>query len=109
MGSVSSEHLGLSGTTSGDVLSGADDTKEPEQKQLRPVQWATLDELLDKLLFLAVSGDGKVLRFHAFANWYSLAAITRSDIHFELSSDISEIRNSSKRCPGHAKEDAFPG
>ena len=24
----------------------------------RPVQWATLDELLDKLLFLAVSGDG---------------------------------------------------
>lgn len=24
----------------------------------RPVPWATLDELLDKLLFLAVSGDG---------------------------------------------------
>ena len=63
MGSVSSEHLGLSATTSGDVLSGADDTKEPEQKQLRPVQWATLDELLDKLLFLAVSGDGKFYDF----------------------------------------------
>ncbi|KAF8898717.1 ras guanine nucleotide exchange factor domain-containing protein [Infundibulicybe gibba] len=29
--------------------------KEP--KELRPAQWATLDELLDKLLFLAVSGD----------------------------------------------------
>ncbi len=24
----------------------------------RPAQWATLEELLDKLLFLAVSGDG---------------------------------------------------
>lgn len=59
MSSVSSEHFGLSGTMPGDVLSGADDTKEPELKQSRPVQWATLDELLDKLLFLAVSGDGK--------------------------------------------------
>ena len=24
----------------------------------RPTQWATLEELLDKLLFLSVSGDG---------------------------------------------------
>jgi hypothetical protein len=32
-------------------------SKEPEAKQSRPAQWATLDELLDKLLFLAVSGD----------------------------------------------------
>lgn len=24
----------------------------------RPAQWATLDELLEKLMFLAVSGDG---------------------------------------------------
>ena len=63
MSSISSDHLGLSGTTSGDALSGAEDAKEPEQKQLRPVQWATLDELLDKLLFLAVSGDGKLYYF----------------------------------------------
>jgi hypothetical protein len=27
----------------------------------RPAQWATLDELLDKLIFLAVSGDGMYL------------------------------------------------
>jgi hypothetical protein len=26
----------------------------------RPAQWATLEDLLDKLLFLAVSGDGMV-------------------------------------------------
>ncbi|KAF5374764.1 hypothetical protein D9758_000275 [Tetrapyrgos nigripes] len=28
-----------------------------KEKESRPAQWATLDELLDKLLFLAISGD----------------------------------------------------
>lgn len=60
-GSVSSDHLHTSDPTSNETLSGSEDVvepKEPEQKPSRPTQWATLDELLDKLLFLAVSGDG---------------------------------------------------
>lgn len=86
MNSISSDHLGLSGTTSGDGLSGAEDgptSKEPEQKQSRPVQWATLDELLDKLLFLAVSGDGK------FDCFMSLIVCT----HWLLSPDAVFISN----------------
>lgn len=56
-GSVSSDQLNTSVT----MVDEADETtcsKELEAKQSRPAQWATLDELLDKLLFLAVSGDG---------------------------------------------------
>lgn len=37
----------------------------------RPSQWADLEELLDKLLFLAVSGDGK----HAL--YFSMELLTR--------------------------------
>lgn len=33
--------------------------KESKEKDASSRPWATLDELLDKLLFLAVSGDGK--------------------------------------------------
>jgi hypothetical protein len=58
-GSLSSDQLHTSVPTSSDRLSDeAVDPKEAEQKPSRPTQWATLDELLDKLLFLAVSGDG---------------------------------------------------
>ena len=63
-GSVSSDQLHTSGPTSSETLSGGEevaDPKEPEQKPTRPTQWTTLDELLDKLLFLAVSGDGTIL------------------------------------------------
>jgi len=59
--SASSDQLHTSGPISSETLSGSEDIadpKEPEQKPSRPTQWATLDELLDKLLFLAVSGDG---------------------------------------------------
>ena len=60
-GSVSSDQLHTSVPTSSEKLSGSEevaDPKEAEQKPSRPTQWATLDELLDKLIFLAVSGDG---------------------------------------------------
>jgi hypothetical protein len=60
-GSVSSDQLHTTVPTSNDQLSGGEevlDLKEVEQKPSRPTQWVTLDELLDKLLFLAVSGDG---------------------------------------------------
>lgn len=60
-GSVSSDQLHTTVPTSSEKLSGGEevvDPKEAEQKPSRPTQWATLDELLDKLIFLAVSGDG---------------------------------------------------
>jgi hypothetical protein len=60
-GSVSSDQLHTSVPTSSEKLGGSEevaDPKEAEQKPSRPTQWATLDELLDKLIFLAVSGDG---------------------------------------------------
>lgn len=73
LGSVSSDHLQALGQASGDALSGGEDVpdpKESEQKQTRPIQWATLDELLDKLLFLAVSGDGKTFQLQAMYHKY---------------------------------------
>jgi hypothetical protein len=39
-----------------------------EIRESRPTQWATLEELLDKLLFLAVSGDGAR---HHFVDYYT--------------------------------------
>ncbi|KAF9015183.1 ras guanine nucleotide exchange factor domain-containing protein [Cyathus striatus] len=36
----------------------------PKERESRPAQWATLDELLDKLLFLAVSGDDPTFITH---------------------------------------------
>jgi hypothetical protein len=62
--SLSSDQVHTTVPTSSERLNGSEelpDPKEAEQKPLRPTQWATLDELLDKLLFLAVSGDGKAL------------------------------------------------
>lgn len=38
--------------------------KEKKEKDQRPAQWATIDELLDKLLFLSVSGDDPVFVTH---------------------------------------------
>ncbi|TFK41136.1 ras guanine nucleotide exchange factor domain-containing protein [Crucibulum laeve] len=38
--------------------------REGKEKEPRPAQWATLDELLDKLLFLAVSGDDPTFVAH---------------------------------------------
>ncbi|KAI0322721.1 ras guanine nucleotide exchange factor domain-containing protein [Amylostereum chailletii] len=39
------------------VEEATEDRSENREKDGRPVPWATLEELLDKLLFLAVSGD----------------------------------------------------
>ena len=60
-GSMSSDQLHTSVPASSEKLTGSEEVAEPqkaEQKSSRPTQWATLDELLDKLLFLAASEDG---------------------------------------------------
>ncbi|KAH8835252.1 ras guanine nucleotide exchange factor domain-containing protein [Flagelloscypha sp. PMI_526] len=40
-----------------DANTSLDDPSFPRDKESKPAHWATLDELLDKLLFLAISGD----------------------------------------------------
>ncbi|THV04927.1 ras GEF [Dendrothele bispora CBS 962.96] len=62
-GSDPSVVYGRSGPTSNSVPPGRSSEEQTavehksEVKESRPAQWATLDELLDKLLFLAISGD----------------------------------------------------
>ncbi|TFK77078.1 ras GEF [Pluteus cervinus] len=54
----------------------AEEHKDSKDKE-RPAQWATLDELLDKLLFLAVSGDDPAFVTH-FLLTYRRFATPRS-------------------------------
>ncbi|KAJ7597057.1 ras guanine nucleotide exchange factor domain-containing protein [Mycena floridula] len=65
------------GPTLVDVVNGArevNEEKKEEKKESRPAQWAGLDDLLDKLMFLAVSGDDAtyithfLLTYRRFAN-----------------------------------------
>ncbi|KAF8078601.1 ras guanine nucleotide exchange factor domain-containing protein [Lyophyllum atratum] len=53
------------------------ESKEGKEKESRPGQWATLDDLLDKLLFLAVSGDDPAYITH-FLLTYRRFAIPRN-------------------------------
>lgn len=68
-GSVSSDQLHTPANkmdeTEAEEAEAIPGSKEPETKQSRPAQWATLEELLDKLLFLAVSGDGMSSAFRS--------------------------------------------
>ncbi|KAF9069038.1 ras guanine nucleotide exchange factor domain-containing protein [Rhodocollybia butyracea] len=45
-----------------------------ESKEMRPAQWATLDELLDKLLFLSVSGDDPTFITHFLLTYRRFAS-----------------------------------
>ncbi|KAJ3824976.1 ras guanine nucleotide exchange factor domain-containing protein [Lentinula raphanica] len=47
---------------------------ENKEKEMRPAQWATLDELLDKLLFLAVSGDDPTFVTHFLLTYRRFAS-----------------------------------
>ncbi|KAL0951160.1 hypothetical protein HGRIS_007892 [Hohenbuehelia grisea] len=66
-----------------DVINGSDDhpeePKEEKESQSRPAQWASLDDLLDKLIFLAVSGDDPAFITH-FLLTYRRFATPRSVI-----------------------------
>ncbi|KAF9459923.1 ras guanine nucleotide exchange factor domain-containing protein [Collybia nuda] len=54
--------------------SGAPNQNREKDKELRPAQWATLDELLDKLLFLAVSGDDPAYITHFLLTYRRFAS-----------------------------------
>lgn len=56
---------------------GVENQKEGKERESRPAQWATLEELLDKLLFLAVSGDDPAYITH-FLLTYRRFATPRS-------------------------------
>jgi hypothetical protein len=47
---------------------------ESKDKEMRPAQWATLDELLDKLLFLSVSGDDPTFITHFLLTYRRFAS-----------------------------------
>ncbi|TDL28449.1 ras GEF [Rickenella mellea] len=47
----------------------AEDRREHKQKDLPPSPWATLEELLDKLFFLSVSGDDPSFISHFFLTY----------------------------------------
>ncbi|KAJ3928633.1 MAG: ras guanine nucleotide exchange factor domain-containing protein [Lentinula lateritia] len=47
---------------------------ESKDKEMRPAQWATLDELLDKLLFLSVSGDDPTFVTHFLLTYRRFAS-----------------------------------
>ncbi|KIY71610.1 ras GEF [Cylindrobasidium torrendii FP15055 ss-10] len=52
----------------------SDERKPPRRQDARPAQWATLDELLDKLLFLAVSGDDPTYITHFLLTYRRFAS-----------------------------------
>ncbi|KAJ4486179.1 ras guanine nucleotide exchange factor domain-containing protein [Lentinula aciculospora] len=47
---------------------------ENKDKEMRPAQWATLDELLDKLLFLSVSSDDSTFVTHFLLTYRRFAS-----------------------------------
>ncbi len=73
----------------------------------RPAQWATLDELLDKLLFLAVSGDGTSTT--NFSNTVSDLYSTRSFIYHAFPTNLPKVCNSKKNHTSYAETHASTG
>jgi hypothetical protein len=71
----------------------------------RSGQYATLAELLDKLLFLAVSGDGK-LPFLTCWHYRIHSIDHRSNVYFAFPSYISKICESSQYIVGYAEANA---
>ncbi|KAH7915776.1 ras guanine nucleotide exchange factor domain-containing protein [Hygrophoropsis aurantiaca] len=76
--SLSSSSLHTSGPTTGESFLGFEDGQEEphnrKEKQIRSVQHATLEELLDKLLFLAVSGDDSTFLSHFLLTYRRFAS-----------------------------------
>ncbi|KIJ21729.1 hypothetical protein PAXINDRAFT_165135 [Paxillus involutus ATCC 200175] len=74
--SLQSSSASLSRPVRGDSLNGFedDDRQVAKEKEIRSVQYATLDELLDKLLFLAVSGDDPTFISHFLLTYRRFAS-----------------------------------
>ncbi|KAG6885276.1 hypothetical protein C0993_003707 [Termitomyces sp. T159_Od127] len=75
----------------------AKEMKEKESNAARPGQWATLDDLLNKLLFLAVSGDDPSYITH-FLLTYRRFASPRSVV-LKMQSRIRELDEKSSGDP----------
>ncbi|KAG6879284.1 hypothetical protein C0992_003888 [Termitomyces sp. T32_za158] len=75
----------------------AKEIKEKESNSARPGQWATLDDLLNKLLFLAVSGDDPSYITH-FLLTYRRFASPRSVV-LKMQSRIRELDEKSSGDP----------
>ncbi|KAE9411110.1 ras GEF [Gymnopus androsaceus JB14] len=57
-----------------ELLPPAKVESKDKDKEMRPAQWATLDELLDKLLFLSVSGDDPTFITHFLLTYRRFAS-----------------------------------
>ncbi|KAH7930993.1 ras GEF [Leucogyrophana mollusca] len=95
--SLSSSSLHTSGPVTGESLLGLEEGQEErpgrKEKESRSVQYATLEELLDKLLFLAVSGDDPTFLSH-FLLTYRRFASPRS-ILLAMQKRMRQLDNSS--------------
>lgn len=69
------------------------------------LQWATLDEILDKLLFVSVSGDGMILCFLSVKRFTNVVDDYRPRLYPALFPHLSAFRNATKRTTGYAKAD----
>jgi hypothetical protein len=89
--------------SSGEIMDAVVDPppnkKESKEKDGSSRPWATLDELLDKLLFLAVSGDGKHVSI-TMTPFLSLSR--RSNIYNSFFAHLSEVRKPEERSFGYA-------
>jgi hypothetical protein len=73
----------------------------------KPAQFAILDTLLDKLLFIAVSGDGAIQP--GLSLFPTDEPLRRSKFHFIFLTHLSEILHTPQCSTSHAKEDATVG
>ena len=69
----------------------------------KPAQFATLDTLLDKLLFITISGDGMVgytLKLTIYSQ------LNRSELYLVFLTHLPEILYSQECAPSNAEENA---
>lgn len=74
----------------------------------RPPIWTTLDELLDKLLFVTVSDDGAYSKSFVFWTYLTLS-ISRPYVYLSLPSDVPTLRCPLQCFACHAKTYASAG
>ncbi|KAJ8522522.1 hypothetical protein ONZ45_g898 [Pleurotus djamor] len=80
-----------------EAINGTDGHQEEQrddrERQSRPAQWATLEELLDKLLFLAVSGDDPSYITHFLLTYRRFA--TPRDVILAMQRRMRQLDNPS--------------
>lgn len=69
----------------------------------RAPPWMSLEDLLNKLLFMAVCDDGKAI--HYFRCAFSLSTSCRSGVHLPLPSNISTLCKSANPATLYAEAD----